>query len=154
VKRALIVVAVILLGLPVQARADEAVRIVDNAFDPSTVEATLGETIAWTHDGATDHTVTADDGSFDSELLGAGQRYEMRPRAAGRIAYHCQIHGGPGGEGMSGTIVVAAATVPRRLPGTGEGDIPATGLVMFALSLVALGVWLACWERLVYPERR
>ena len=33
--------------------------------------------------------------------------------APGEYRYYCEMHGGPGGQGMSGTIVVEAGAEPR-----------------------------------------
>src|SRR2546428_300394 len=44
----------------------ESVSEIDNLFDPSTPHVAVGSTVGWTNDGRSPHTVTADDGSFDS----------------------------------------------------------------------------------------
>jgi plastocyanin len=57
-------------------------------------------------DGEEQHTITADDGSFDSGILNPGDTFSLTFDTPGTSAYYCQIHGGPGGVGMAGTIVV------------------------------------------------
>jgi plastocyanin len=50
--------------------------------------------------------VTADSGAFDSGVLRGPQSFEHTFADAGEFAYYCDIHGGPGGAGMSGTVIV------------------------------------------------
>jgi plastocyanin len=55
------------------------------------------------------HTVEADDGSFKSETLIGGGRFEHRFEQPGTFAYHCGFHGAAGGKDMAGVVRV----VPR-----------------------------------------
>ena len=50
----------------VHAQSANAVSIVDFAFQPASIEVPAGSTVTWTNTGAATHTVTADDGAFDS----------------------------------------------------------------------------------------
>ena len=81
--------------------ATSAVAISDFAFQPAALTVPIGTTITWTNGGATQHTVTADDDSFDSGSLAVGATYSTTAHLAGTIAYHCTIH-----SQMKGTIVV------------------------------------------------
>ena len=92
--------------VPGNVSAQDAVSVQDNQFMPATLQATVGSTITWSHDGASQHTVTADDGSFDSGTLNPGDSFTMTFTAPGTYAYYCAFHGAPGGQGMAGTIVV------------------------------------------------
>jgi plastocyanin len=47
------------------------------------------------------HTIVADDGSFSSSYLTAGQTYSYTFTKAGTYIYHCGIH-----KTMAGTIIV------------------------------------------------
>lgn len=85
------------------------VTVADNVFQPASAAAAQGDTVVWTQPGARVHTVTADDGSFDSGNLVAGQTFSRTFDAPGTYRYYCKIHGAPGGSGMSGVIVVQAA---------------------------------------------
>src|SRR6185436_11330015 len=49
-----------------------SVDIEDNKFTPNKITVPVGATVVWTHKGQKPHTVTADDGSFDSGNLAAG----------------------------------------------------------------------------------
>lgn len=46
--------------------ASASVSIQNFAFSPGTIQVTAGTTVTWTNNDQTTHTVTADDGSFDS----------------------------------------------------------------------------------------
>jgi plastocyanin len=72
--------------------AAAAVHIKDFAFAPASQTVKAGETVTWTNDDSTEHTVTADDGSFDSGRLAPGATFTHTFAAAGTFAYHCTIH--------------------------------------------------------------
>ena len=79
-------------------------------------------------------TVTADDGSFDSSngtsaTLSSGQTFSHAFSSPGTFPYHCKIHGGVGGVGMSGVIVVQAATTPTAVSPTTAATSPAPAAV-------------------------
>jgi len=80
----------------------------------------LGDTVKWVHDSSTvPHSVSADNGSFESgascsfsataSCLGANATFSHTFTKAGTFGYYCRIHGGPGGVGMSGTVIVKGA---------------------------------------------
>ena len=98
-------VVVMSLGLATTAAAQDAptVSIQDNLFNPGQVQTSTGATVTWTDAGAVQHTITADDGSFDSGIINSGDTFSFTFTAIGTFAYYCQIHGGPGGQGMAGT---------------------------------------------------
>ena len=70
-------------------------------FTNQTIEITVGTTIEWTNDDPVPHTVTADDGSFDSGSMDAGQVWRYTFTQAGTYPFHCTPH-----PFMKGTIVV------------------------------------------------
>jgi plastocyanin len=97
----------LLLTQPTSARAaNTSVSIVDNSFSPQSITIAMGDTVTWTNNGTMNHTVTADDGSFTSGTLSPGNTYSHTFTSAGTFRYYCQFHGGTGGVGMSGTVVV------------------------------------------------
>jgi plastocyanin len=72
------------------------------AFNPQEVRTTVGKPVTWKFDdGGLEHTVTADDNSFDSGRMSSGT-YPRTFSAAGTINYHCQVH-----SRMHGTIIVS-----------------------------------------------
>lgn len=79
-----------------------SVAIADFAF-PAQTTVDAGATVTFTNDDPTEHTVTADDGSFDSGIMGSGDTFEVALDAPGSIAYHCDVH-----PSMQGVITVQA----------------------------------------------
>ncbi|MCI0486367.1 MAG: plastocyanin/azurin family copper-binding protein, partial [Blastocatellia bacterium] len=62
-------------------------------------------TVEWINEG-TRHSVDADDGSFKSEILKQGDKFEHTFTKAGTFAYHCRFHGEAGGKDMAGKVIV------------------------------------------------
>jgi plastocyanin len=83
--------------------AKGAVRIADFAFTPDSRSAKVGDSVKWTNEDGATHTVTADDGAFDSGNLAAGKAFSFTFDKAGTFAYHCNIH-----QSMTGTVTVSA----------------------------------------------
>src|SRR5438132_505245 len=93
------------------AATTHSVVLKDIQFQPASITITAGDTVKWTHqDGATAHTVTADDGSFDQQMPAQGATFSHAFKTPGTFRYYCRIHGAPGGQGMSGVITVKAAS--------------------------------------------
>lgn len=89
--------------------ATHQVGVQDSFFEPPQLAIDAGDTVSWTEYGGQDHTVTSDDGLFDW-VLPFGEVVSYTFMQPGTYAYYCDNHGGPGGEGMSGIIVVSAST--------------------------------------------
>jgi plastocyanin len=118
--------AFLLLGGPGgsggSAGADVSYTVVgakDDFFQPEIRRVAIGTTVEWKNVGRNVHTVTADDGSFDSGLLQPGQEYEHTYDKPGVYQFLCTLHGTKGGGGMAGTIVVG--DVPLTAEGGAEG---------------------------------
>jgi plastocyanin len=86
-----------------------AVQIGNGAFSPRELRVPAGTTVTWIPDSTLPHTVTADSGAFNSGTLQNGDTFQHTFSEAGTYAYYCALHGGPGGAGMSGTIIVGEA---------------------------------------------
>ena len=72
------------------------------AYAPKASTIRAGQSIEWNwQDEGAPHSVTADDGSFDSCLQGAGYKFVTTVTTPGTITYHCTIH-----PQMMGTISV------------------------------------------------
>ena len=71
------------------------------AFDPASVTIKAGESVTWTNQDPTNHTVTADKGEFKSSDIANGATFTFKFDTAGTYAYHCSIH-----PSMTGTVVV------------------------------------------------
>jgi plastocyanin len=83
------------------AAAGNAVSIANFSFSPAAITVSIGATITWTNNDSSSHTVTADDGSFDSGRLAPGATFSQTFATAGTFAYHCSIH-----SMMKGTVTV------------------------------------------------
>ncbi len=81
------------------------VKISSFQFTPKVLTVTPGTTVEWVNDGGR-HTVEADDGSFKSDVLKQGDKFEHKFDKAGTFAYHCEFHGEKGGKDMAGKIIV------------------------------------------------
>ena len=86
--------------------ADSPVDMKNLAFAPKEIHIAPGQTVTWTNDDPLQHTVTADDGSFDSGLIDQGGTFTQEFDTPGTYQYFCQPHGGPGGTGMAATVIV------------------------------------------------
>ena len=82
----------------------EEVTIVAADFSLTSVTAKPGEDVYLDNTGEKPHTVTADDGSFDTGSTAPGTESEFTaPSEPGTYTYHCSIHAA-----MTGTLTVAA----------------------------------------------
>lgn len=81
----------------------DTVRIVmrNLAYQTTEVTVTPGMTVVWVNEDPVQHTVTADDGSFDSGLIEPQQSWARTFDRAGTLTYHCTPH-----PFMKGTVVV------------------------------------------------
>ncbi len=86
----------------VEEASAATVTIRDFAFDPPTLEVPAGTTLTWTNAGAAPHTASAEDGSFDTGRLDAGQEGSHTFAQPGTYVYFCDFH-----PEMQGTVVVA-----------------------------------------------
>lgn len=80
---------------------DSVVTVSGFSFQPAPFEVTVGQEVVWQNEDQTRHTATADDGSFDLELDGAGSGGRHTFTEAGTYDYVCTVH-----EAMTGQIVV------------------------------------------------
>src|SRR5215211_6033039 len=125
----------------VHAQGGTAVSIVDFAFQPASLEVASGSTVTWTNTGAAPHTVTADNGAFDSGQLKPGATFSQTFTTPGTYTYHCETH-----PKMTGTVFVPEAAAPaapaastqnqggKQAAGTGTTKLPNTGAGTMALN--------------------
>jgi plastocyanin/uncharacterized membrane protein YozB (DUF420 family) len=84
-----------------------AIVVMDEfAFNPQRVAIQRGTTVVWINQEPEVHTVTADDGKFDSGDLDRGEVFSDAFQDAGTFSYYCIYHGDRGGVDMAGTVVV------------------------------------------------
>jgi plastocyanin len=85
--------------------ARATVKVSSFQFTPKLLTVAPGTTVEWVNEGGR-HSVVADDGSFKSEVLKQGDKFEHKFDKAGTFAYHCEFHGDKGGKDMAGKIIV------------------------------------------------
>lgn len=86
---------------PTSGGSGTAASIIDYAFSPASITVKAGSAVTWTNTGSAPHTVTADDGSFDSGSLANSATFAHTFAKAGTFTFHCAIH-----SSMKGTVVV------------------------------------------------
>ena len=77
------------------------VIISDFRFQPTTMNVTVGTTLAWTNEDSAPHTATAKNASFDTGRLDNGQSGQVIFDAPGTFDYKCKIH-----PSMEGRVLV------------------------------------------------
>ncbi len=91
-----------------QATAGKTVRLLSDPntvgkFDPKDLTVKVGDAVQWDWvDADNQHTVTSDDNTFDSCLIGKGSKFIVTFTKAGKVAYRCTIHAQ-----MIGTVTVS-----------------------------------------------
>jgi plastocyanin len=81
---------------------DAEVTIVAKDFSLTSVTAKAGGEVYVDNQGSATHTVTSDDGKFDTNEVEAGKKAELTaPTEPGTYAFHCKIH-----PSMTGTLTV------------------------------------------------
>ena len=94
---AVTVVTALLLPLFVHAKPPRAAKAVEVTikgmkFTPDSVTIKAGQSVTWTNTDQRDHTVTADDGSFNSGNLGPGATFTYKFAKGGKFKYACSLH--------------------------------------------------------------
>jgi plastocyanin len=77
-----------------------SVTIMNFSFNPKSLTVKVGTKVTWTNQDSVTHTVTADQGAFNSTVP-SGNSFSFTFTKAGTYAYHCMIH-----PSMTATIVV------------------------------------------------
>jgi plastocyanin len=77
-----------------------SVEIKNMSFNPGDISVASGSVITFTNNDSTNHTVTANDGSFNYSIS-AGQTITFTIDNPGTYDYHCSIH-----TSMTGKILV------------------------------------------------
>ena len=91
------------------AAAPTSVDLKDLKFSPATITVAAGTTVTWHNKDSFDHTVSAEDASFESGNLAGGGTWTHTFSAPGTYTYYCKPHssGGSGSHtGMTAKIVV------------------------------------------------
>jgi hypothetical protein len=81
-------------------------------FVPATIHARPGQTITVYNSDQILHRIVADNGSFDTGIMGPGSSFTVKAGATGTaIAYHCTIH-----SRVKGQVVSDLPAIRNRLP--------------------------------------
>jgi len=131
---------------PRQPDADAAIVVIKQLhFEPNQVDVKLGDRVKWENQDIFTHTVTAEDGSFDSGPIAPGESWTLTATHKGRIAYHCRPHPNmsaeliANGSGFSANASAAQGTAGtlKWRPPTGPEQIHPI-LVNFTAALLPL----------------
>ncbi len=87
---------------PARPDSTKDVWIYDSSFSPATLLVKAGTTVRWINYGFGQHTVTAQDGSFDSGTISRGGEFSLTFDKPGVYAYFCRFHP----QHMVGTVTV------------------------------------------------
>jgi plastocyanin len=104
-----------------------SIDIRDNRFEPADATVAPGTTLMWINYDQAQHTVTADDGQFDSGVLDPGDIFVVTVEGSGRLTYHCELHpemkgsvtvgeGGEAGEVTTEEATTEEATTEEKNP--------------------------------------
>jgi plastocyanin len=102
------------------------VTIVDFAFQPASLEVSVGTTVTWTNSGASPHTVTADNGAFDSGRLPPGASFSQTFGAQAAASNQGTEQANAGDQEQAPKTV--------KMPNTGAGTMA------FVVPIGALGI--------------
>ncbi|MDQ4130801.1 MAG: plastocyanin/azurin family copper-binding protein, partial [Actinomycetota bacterium] len=115
--------AAILAAVPLASSgyaAEKGVRVRATTYDPRAVQVQAGDMVTWTWE-AGPHTVTALDGSFDSDYgcapsacRGVGHTFSHTFRKPGIYAYRCKVQ-----PAMVGSVEVVEAKAKEAPPPSG-----------------------------------
>ncbi len=117
---AVLAVALAALAPVVLARSQQA-TITDSEYKPDDITIGVNEVVTWISDSDLEHTVTADDGSFDSGKMARGEAFANVFSKAGTYTYHCVVYGFTGKitvEGSGPTQAPTRAPTPTPPQGT------------------------------------
>lgn len=87
---------------PAPATSAGAIKIVSFKYMPATITVNAGTKIAVANRDTAEHTVTADDNSFDAGTINPGENKTLTVTKPGTFAYHCAFHAF-----MHGAIIVS-----------------------------------------------
>lgn len=86
---------------PVVTPSSSEVVISNNSFGPQEITISRGATVKWTNNDAVAHTVTSDNGKFESGQITQGKTFQFTFNDTGTFTYHCSVH-----PSMTGKIIV------------------------------------------------
>lgn len=130
--------ALTLLGSPTLRAADTVAMGSDSEplkFLPAEITVPVGSTVVWENNTDIQHDAVAENGAFDSKLLGKGEKFQFTFNAPGDYAYFCTPHESAGMKGVvkvvpagggGATPTTAATTTTTQAPAGGGGATTTT----------------------------
>jgi len=114
-------------------------RIIDNDFDPSTLNISVGENVRWVNYGANQHTTTdTSANAWDSGTLDPGDFFIYHADTPGDFYYRCTIHSGQ--DGLLSVQDTSTGGGCVYVPGDINGNGAANGIdVTFGVSYLKGG---------------
>jgi plastocyanin len=116
----LVALFVLLMASPAVA-TNQAVTAANFSFTQKNVTISPGQKVTWTNPDGGTHNVHFEDGLFDVPSMPSSSwpaTVERTFNQPGTYLYYCELHGGPGGVGMSGSVVVALPSSSASSPAT------------------------------------
>ena len=104
-RQLLLCLLVALFGAAASPAPTPTVVMKDDAFAPTRLTISAGQTVTFVNQDDDAHTVTSTDGTFDSKGLDTNGVWHHTFAKAGTYTYFCELH-----PFMKGTIVVKAVT--------------------------------------------
>ncbi len=129
------------------AQVTASVGIQSFTFTPGSITVVVGvnNTVTWTNHDTVDHTVTADDGSFNSTLT-PGATFTHTFTAPGTFTYHCSIHPYMKGSvtvlGSGSTSSLSSNTSTPSGSGGGIPEFPLQGVTVAVFTALVLASYL------------
>ncbi len=138
-----VVFSIALATAPATIAVGHDVAIASFAFSPNSITIAPGDTVTWTNNDGTTHTVTGNNGSWGSANLANGQTFTHQFNETGDFAYHCSIH-----TSMTGVVHVASdGGTPQQPHSPG---LSSTALIVIVAAVVAVAVvsTVVLWRRM------
>lgn len=110
---------------PAAAATTKTVQVTRSGFSPSSLTATVGDTVTFHNADTQNHQVVANDGSFASPVLAPDQTYSVTPSKAGKIRYHDGLH-----PTHKGTITVKAPPTAVTLTAAAQVVVYGSGTTL------------------------
>ena len=82
------------------------VEMKDSTYKPKILKIKKGTTVTFIGLDDEKHSVTADDGKFESDVIKPGGSFTLTFSEVGTFPYYCAYHGDKGNVDMAGTIIV------------------------------------------------
>ncbi len=85
----------------VVASKDQIITIDSFDFSPKTITVKAGSSVTWLNSDTVDHSIIADDATFNTGMLASGEKGSYTFTKVGTYTYHCAVH-----PSMTATVVV------------------------------------------------